>query len=74
MTESISSGLSFTCVRKSEKLGGSSASGGLISRWAKNASTITIRIGNAALLKNLLIGMQRGFVPPLELGSAYQGC
>ncbi len=27
-----------------------------ISFWAKNASTTTIRIGKAALLKNLLIG------------------
>ena len=30
-----------------------------ISFEAKNASTITIRIGNAALLKNLLIGYRR---------------
>jgi hypothetical protein len=32
-----------------------------MSRWAKKASTTTIRIGNAALLKNLLMD---GFPAP----------
>jgi hypothetical protein len=31
-----------------------------ISFWAKNARTTTIRIGKAALLKNLLMGKVRG--------------
>jgi hypothetical protein len=43
-----------TCVRNCEYGGGSVRSPGLISFCAKNARTTTIRIGNAALLKNLL--------------------
>ena len=35
--------------------GGSCWLPGLISFWAKNASTTTIRIGKAALLKNRLM-------------------
>src|SRR3954453_19485921 len=48
-----------------------------MSRWAKNASTTTIRIGKAALLKNLL--MARWTAPPAPCGTrptrgqAYQG-
>jgi hypothetical protein len=41
-------------VRNSEYAGGSVLSPGLISFWAKKARTTTMRIGNAALLKNLL--------------------
>ena len=57
-TESISVGFSVIWARKSLKVGVFSLLGGLISRCAKNASTITIRIGNAALRKNRLICMQ----------------
>jgi hypothetical protein len=56
VTDSICSGWFSSVVRNSPKSGASRGSGGLISRCAKKASTITIRIGNAALLKNRLIG------------------
>jgi hypothetical protein len=37
-----------------------------INFWAKNAKTTTIKIGNAALLKNLLIRWFRSFGPTTE--------
>ncbi len=40
-----------------------------ISFWAKNASTTTIRIGKAALLKNLLIGDSAHPARRLGIGS-----
>src|SRR6476469_8102096 len=43
------------CVRNCPKSGFLVSLLGLIRRWAKNASTTTIRIGKAALLKNLLM-------------------
>src|SRR5829696_8018518 len=45
-----------SCELKSRKVGLLASSLGLISRWAKKASTTTIRIGNAALLKKRLMG------------------
>ena len=50
-------------LRNSVYVGASVCDGGLISRCAKKASTITIRIGNAALLKNLLITSVYGQAP-----------
>src|SRR3712207_1246829 len=44
-----------TCSRKPGKSGVFVGSGSEMSRWAKNASTTTMRIGNAALLKNRLM-------------------
>ena len=44
-----------SCVRKVENDDGSASSEFEISLEAKNASTITIRIGNAALLKKRLM-------------------
>src|SRR4051794_14706250 len=48
---------SASCSWKSPNCGLEDSLGpGLMSFWAKNASTTTMRIGNAALLKNLLMG------------------
>ena len=44
-----------SCVRNSENVAGLALSWSEISFEAKNASTITIRIGKAALLKNRLM-------------------
>jgi hypothetical protein len=55
VTSLIVSGCSLTRSTNSFQVGVSAGSFGLISRWAKKASTITIKIGNAALLKNRLI-------------------
>jgi hypothetical protein len=63
VTESIEDGLVSIRWRSSLKVGVSFVLGGLISRCAKKASTITIRIGNAALLKNRLMGVIRAFGP-----------
>src|SRR3954447_9209451 len=60
-----------SCVRKSAKVFGRSCGPGLISFWAKNASTTTMRIGNAALLKNLLMG--RNTPPGRAADQQYQG-
>ena len=44
-----------TCVEELRSTGGGSVLiPGLISFWAKKASTTTMRMGKAALLKNLL--------------------
>jgi hypothetical protein len=50
---------SSSWVRKPENSGAVVLSELAISLEAKNARTITMRIGNAALLKNLLIGYRR---------------
>ena len=55
VTSSNALGSLLTWFRNSLRLGGFSSDGWLSSRCAKNASTITIRIGKAALRKNLLM-------------------
>ncbi len=58
VTSSNAFGSFFTWALNSLKIGGFSSDGLLSSRCAKNASTITIRIGKAALRKNRLMADQ----------------
>src|SRR3954469_1039206 len=63
---------SASCSWKSPNCGLDDSLGpGLMSFWAKNASTTTMRIGNAALLKNLL--MRRIGAPRGAVDQQYQG-
>src|SRR5919198_4472389 len=55
VTDSIEDGSFLTCWMNASYVGVVSLDGPLISFCAKNASTITIRIGNAALRKKRLI-------------------
>src|SRR4051794_9404640 len=55
VTDSIEEGSCLTCETNASYVGGVSSDGPLISFCAKNASTITMRIGNAALRKKRLI-------------------
>ncbi len=54
----------MSAIRAGKVGGGALSSSETTSRWATNTSRITIRIGKAALLRNLFTGRPRIAAPP----------